>query len=117
MSRAAVEQGPCDLKGGAAPERLVLVSRGEILRRIRGEYMEMPGLRLTHAQAQRLWGLDAHTCARMLGALVEDQFLCLGNDGAYGRFSADTTAFRPRPLAAEFFADPAKNSHRATTRR
>ena len=35
----------------------------DILRRIRGEYLEMPGLRLTSVQAQRLWGLDARTCA------------------------------------------------------
>ena len=30
----------------------------ELLGRIRGEYLEMPGLKLTLAQAQRLWGLD-----------------------------------------------------------
>jgi hypothetical protein len=34
-------------------------SRQEWLRRIRGEYLEMPGLCLTLAQAQRLWGLEA----------------------------------------------------------
>ena len=67
----------------------------EILRRIRGEYLEMPGLRLTYVQAQRLWGLDARTCASVLDALVKDQFLCVGKDCAYGRFSNDTTAFQP----------------------
>jgi hypothetical protein len=30
----------------------------DLLNRVRGEYAEMPGLTLTLAQAQRLWGLD-----------------------------------------------------------
>ena len=30
----------------------------DVLQRIQGEFVEMPGLRLTAAQAQRLWGLD-----------------------------------------------------------
>src|SRR4029450_7578964 len=42
----------------------------DILRRIRGEYIEMPGHRLTVAQAQRLWGLDRAACDAVLGALV-----------------------------------------------
>jgi hypothetical protein len=33
-----------------------------LVARIRGEYREMPGLRLTFAQACRLWQLDAPTC-------------------------------------------------------
>ena len=28
---------------------------------MQGEFLEMPGLRLTAAQARRLWGLDAAT--------------------------------------------------------
>jgi hypothetical protein len=34
--------------------------------RIRGEYREMPGLRLTFAQACRLWQVDASTCETLL---------------------------------------------------
>jgi hypothetical protein len=34
----------------------------DVLRRVQGEYIEMPGLRLTIAQAQRLWGLDRAVC-------------------------------------------------------
>ena len=34
----------------------------ELLRRIRAEYLEMPGLRLTAPQAQCLFGLDPETC-------------------------------------------------------
>jgi len=89
-------------------DSLVVISREEILRRIRGEYLEMPGLRLTCVQAQRLWGLDARTCASALDALVEDQFLCVGKDCAYGRFSNDTTAFQPPCLPVP--GSPATNT-------
>ena len=52
-----------------------------ILRRICGEYLEMPGLRLTRQQAQRLWGLDEVTCAKSLDFLVGIRFLVrTGND-------------------------------------
>lgn len=55
----------------------------QLLRRIRGEYSEMPGLRLTCEQAQRLWGLDAMTCARLLKSLVDSKFLQRSVDGRY----------------------------------
>jgi hypothetical protein len=38
-----------------------LNTSAELLRRVRAEYLEMPGLRLTAPQAQRLFGLDAET--------------------------------------------------------
>lgn len=56
-----------------------------VLRRVRGEYNEMPGLRLTPAQAQRLWGLDREACTALLGALVEAKFLARTRDGAFVR--------------------------------
>ena len=40
--------------------------------RIRSEYREMPGLRLTVPQAARLFGLEPASCERMLNGLVED---------------------------------------------
>ena len=43
----------------------------ELIVRVQGEYREMPGLKLTEVQAQRLWGLDHRTCALVLTALVE----------------------------------------------
>jgi len=42
---------------------------------IRGEYLGIPGLHLTRNQVQRLWGLDPHTCDRLLGSLVDSRFL------------------------------------------
>ena len=61
-----------------------VVQRG-ILQRIRGEFVEMPGLRLTPAQAQRLWGLDRRTCEQLLEALVSSQFLSQTRDGSFVR--------------------------------
>ena len=57
----------------------------DVLRRVRGEYIEMPGLRLTTAQAQRLWGLDRQACDALLGALVDAKFLFRTRDGAFVR--------------------------------
>ena len=56
-----------------------------ILRRIQGEYNEMPGLRLTIAQAQRLWGLDRAECDAVLRALVDAKFLIRNRDGTFAR--------------------------------
>jgi hypothetical protein len=57
----------------------------EVLQRIQGEFVEMPGLRLTAAQAQRLWGLERDVCHALLGALVDARFLAQTRDGAYVR--------------------------------
>ena len=42
---------------------------------IRAEYLEMPGLRLTLAQAARLWNIDRDTCVEALASLVGTGFL------------------------------------------
>jgi len=57
----------------------------EVLRRVKGEFLEMPGLRLTEPQARRLWGLDAASCDELLGALVDAKFLLRTRDGAFMR--------------------------------
>ena len=46
-----------------------------ILERVRGEFNEMPGLRLTPEQAARLWGLEPRTCREVLAQLVSASFL------------------------------------------
>ena len=46
------------------------------VRRIEAEYKEMPGLQLTRQQMQRLWCLDAATCALLIAALVGSGVLC-----------------------------------------
>jgi hypothetical protein len=57
----------------------------DLIRRVRGEYLEMPGLRLTSDQASRLWGLDATTCQRLLHTLLDARFLACAPDGRYSR--------------------------------
>jgi DNA-binding IclR family transcriptional regulator len=53
--------------------------------RIRGEYLEMPGLRLTPAQTRRLFGLDPDVCEALLATLVQEGFLRRAPDGTYCR--------------------------------
>jgi hypothetical protein len=45
------------------------------LRRVQAEFLEMPGLQLTEAQAVRLWSLDSALCSAVLSELVTSQFL------------------------------------------
>jgi hypothetical protein len=75
----------------------------ETLRRVQCEFLEMPGLRLTEAQARRLWGLDAASCRAMLGALVDAHFLFRTRDGAFMRVEHATpvkASLKPRKIAA-----------------
>jgi DNA-binding IclR family transcriptional regulator len=58
------------------------------LRLIRGEYREMPGLKLTVAQASRLWHVDASNVQRLLDVLVDDGILRRTPSGAYLRSSS-----------------------------
>jgi hypothetical protein len=57
----------------------------DVLRRVQGEFVEMPGLCLTAAQAQRLWGLDREVCNRLLESLVDAKFLARRRDGSFIR--------------------------------
>jgi hypothetical protein len=52
---------------------------------IRAEYREMPGLSLTKAQMQRLWGLDPGTCDVLLLNLERTSFLRKTQRGNYIR--------------------------------
>ena len=75
-----------------------------LLTRIRGEYLEMPGLRLTFEQAQRLFGVDPTLCKKLLDALVEAKFLCVKPGGAYARLIDSGDIPRPRPVKAHLRA-------------
>jgi hypothetical protein len=43
--------------------------------RVHAEFLEMPGLRLTLSQAQRLLGLEPEVCAQVVDILVDRAFL------------------------------------------
>ena len=78
-----------------------MVKLEPLLIRIRGEFREMPGLRLTLPQACRLWHLDRATCESALHALVREHFLHQMQDGAYiawplSRATPAKAAVRPR---------------------
>lgn len=46
-----------------------------LVERVRGEFIEMPGLQLTIEQASRLWGLDIAACRHVIEVLVQAAFL------------------------------------------
>jgi hypothetical protein len=55
------------------------------LRRAQAEFLEMPGLQLTEAQAARLWCFDSALCSRVLQALVEERFLVRSRNASFLR--------------------------------
>ena len=95
-----------------APPRTVPTD--ELLMRVMSDFDAMPTLRLTPAQATRLWGLDRPVCDAILHTLVEVEFLerdCRGqfvktprtagaiSNGVHGELSRNETspAAAPRP--------------------
>ena len=53
-----------------------------VMQRVRSEFLEMPGLRLTPDQATRLWGLEGDMCRAIIDALVAEAFLRRTPSGA-----------------------------------
>src|SRR3954469_11081193 len=81
-----------DAVAGAAHEpctvTLFRTSKDDLLlRRARGEYREMPGMRLTVEQAMRLWDLDRQTCQWLFNSLVDAHFLAIDSNGRYRMLS------------------------------
>jgi hypothetical protein len=64
-------------------ERRNVAERDALPRRVWNEFVEMPCLRLTEAQARRLFALRADVCHRILTGLVEVNALTVGPDGRY----------------------------------
>jgi len=60
-------------------------SLDDLVERIRAEFIEQPGLRLTEAQGCRLWQLDRPTLQRVLATLTDAAFLSFSPDGRYTR--------------------------------
>ena len=65
----------------------------QVLQRIYSEYVEMPGMRLTRQQAQRLCGLDEQTCTQVLDYLVEAGFLMRASGDTYRRLTDGRAPF------------------------
>jgi hypothetical protein len=92
-----------DTNGGQSKEPAMTVQRSVVddalLQRVYGEFLEMPGLRLTCRQAQRFWGLEESACLQLLEFLVDANFLCRPGHGMYTRVT-DGLAARTRPRMA-----------------
>ncbi len=58
-------------------------STNDLLARIQSEYREQPGMRLTPAQACRLWNMEPVLCEALLSALVARHVLARTTDGYY----------------------------------
>ena len=92
MKSGDLERGAPSFRAGA-PASLVrsdlvaMDSFEHLTRRVRNEYLEMPGLSLTLGQAQRMWQLRRSECEHLLGALVESGFLARTPTGAFVRRS------------------------------
>jgi hypothetical protein len=69
----------------------------DILRRVRAELSEMPGLKLADAQAQRLWAIDPPTCERVIESLIGSGFLVRTRDGSVIAPEGKATARRDPP--------------------
>ena len=62
----------------------------ELIGRIRGEFIEIPGLKLSLQQACRLWNLSASACREALDALRAEGFLYQTPSGAFIAFPSAT---------------------------
>ncbi len=67
----------------------------ELLSRARGDYLEMPGLHLSAAQAARLWAIQPVVCEAVLACLTASGFLRVTEAGRYARSVSDGIV-RPR---------------------
>lgn len=86
----------------------------QILERLRAEFLEMPGLRLTVEQIHRLCGVEQPMCSAVLDALVRERFLCVKPDGTYARLTDGLP--RPRPAKADIAVPTTKGNWTASSR-
>ncbi len=75
----------------------------ELVKRIRGEFLEMPGLVLTARQAERFWGLDTERCQALLAILIQSGFLTVTRNGAFIRADVNSPAYESSDYS---FAEP-----------
>jgi hypothetical protein len=77
-----------------------------LLARARSEYLEMPGLSMTLAQASRLWATTPEVADALLAALAGSRFLLRRQDGTFVRAwegaRGDSQPKPPPPLCHNF---------------
>jgi hypothetical protein len=69
----------------------------ELIGRIRGEFFEIPGLKLSLQQACRLWNLSASACNEALDTLRAEGFLYQTPSGAFIAFPSATRMLKVEP--------------------
>ena len=72
----------------------------DVTARLRAEYLEMPGLRLTPEQVQRLCGVDPAVCQLVLDSLLASRFLYVSADRHYVRLTEGAIP-HPHPAKAD----------------
>ena len=82
--------------------------------RLKAEFLEMPGLRLSADQVRRLCGVERDLCVAALDVLVQEKFLCAKHDGTYTRLTEGSV---PRPRAAKASLVPLVSSSRRSNSR
>jgi hypothetical protein len=70
-------------KTGSSDARALSDTMAALAVRMRGEYKEMPGLRLTLRQAARLFGIPPDVAGAVLHELRRASVLALSSDGAF----------------------------------
>jgi hypothetical protein len=69
----------------------------DVINRLRGEFLDMPGLRLTSAQVQRLCTIDPVICQLVLDSLLHEGFLRV----THGLYARRATGQHTRPAKAD----------------
>ena len=72
---------------------------GRLVERIQAEYQAVPGLKITTAQACRLWSVSEQICRAAFDALVADHVLWLAPSGRYVALPRPGNAAVDRDLA------------------
>jgi hypothetical protein len=75
LSTIPPDRGPSNDDDRLRPR--ITGAEGQLATRLVGEFLEMPGLRLTARQAARLTGTDVEVVTRLLTWLVDAGFLRL----------------------------------------
>lgn len=92
-----------------------------LLERIRGEFREMPGMKLTIDQACRLWNLKDEQCREAVDALIAESFLLRTPSGAFIAMPSAARAVKIAPVDVRAIrcshcqhlnSSPADSSHR-----
>ena len=84
--------------GSSRGDRRNHTDRDALAQRVRAEFAEMPGMRLTAAQARRLFGLRSDVADRVLATLVQQRLLVC--DGDCYRFNEVRSSLQPPPAAS-----------------